>query len=232
MPEKLLSCKDYGSAIFRWQGGKPFDLHPDLAVKVAKIVAEWSTLESALSRIFIAMLGSDPVPGAAMYASLTAAASQKAALKAVAHTALPTEQRNLFEVLLGLYNTAQKERNKVVHWIWGYGTNLKDALILADPSCFISHKAQSIRFENEGKTITPDFDFGKVYVYRAHDFDQLSKQIENLMGYLSLFLVVIAPSKEDRRRPGVAAQALRQLQDKPEIRKSLLRQLERLKTIP
>lgn len=232
MPEKLLSCKDRGDVFFGWQAGKPFDLHPKLALKIAKIVAEWSVLENALSRIFISMLGSDPVPGAAMYSSLTAAASQKAALRAVADTALTTEQRDIFEVLLGFYNTAQKDRNKIVHWVWGYGTELKDALVLADPACFTSHKAQSIRFENEGRPVSPDFDFDKVYIYRARDFDQLSEKVEKLMGYLSQFLIVISPKKEDLRYPERTSQRLRQLQNVPEIRQALLRQLERRRTNP
>ena len=104
------------------------------------VIAEWSILENFMSGLFVTMLGANPGPAIAIYSALTSAAAQRDALRAVASNVMSPDELDVFDAILSLFTSAAKDRNKIAHWIWGYSTDLPDAVLLGDPKAMLAFR--------------------------------------------------------------------------------------------
>lgn len=216
---------------------------PNLALAAMNVVAEWSILESFFSDLFMQMLGANPRPAAAMYYALSGEASKKAALRAIAQTVLSMEEQDVFEAILSLFTSVAKDRNKIAHWIWGYSSDLPDAVLLWDPAAkanwdiaYHEYQHASERFVRDGREgkqpdsatdpTPPKFSTDGIYIFRARDFSDISSRVQRLMGFVTSFRFVLMrshPVNED-------GEVFAQLSSEPEVRAFLDRLDQRRKT--
>ena len=193
-----------------------------------QVIAEWSLLETHLSGVFVKMLGANPAPGAAIYAGLTATATQKAALRSVAQIALTPEQDDVFEAILWLFKSAADDRNKVAHWVWGHTPDLPDRALLCKPATFLKYHVEYVAYESSARPLIeylldpppvphpePGVGLDEIFVYSARDFTNLSERVQTLMSLAIGFRNLLAvPEGFDAQ----AAARLQSLSKEPAIR--------------
>lgn len=206
------------------------DHRPHLAVLAMKVIADWARLESYVNTLFVAMLGQNPKPAAAIFGALSGAASQKAALRAVAASVLSPQQEDIFEALLTLFTTAAKQRNKIAHWDWGYSDLIPDGLLLQDPTAYMGWQVDfkiymDYRLSGKFDKTHPDIPVDDILVYYEGDFTTLSRSIQRLgSNFMRLSFVVSGhPS---------TFELLPQLLNEPEIRTLIDRRHQRRKSDP
>ncbi len=126
----------------------PFALrrHPDLAARVAEIIAVWSRVDSELGGILAYMLKGGARPSIAMYSALTSSAAQMAALEAAARVSLSPDDLGLFRAILVLVKRAGAKRNKIAHWLWGDSPEIPEALLLVDPEAVLLQHVNTKEF--------------------------------------------------------------------------------------
>jgi hypothetical protein len=210
---------------------------PELAVLAAKVISEWSLVDSQVSGVYVVMLGTNPAPGTAVYASLIANAVQKDAIRAVARLALDEEQNDVLEAILKLYATAAKERNKIAHWVWGSTPELPGKALLVEPSYLALYHAEYREYEDRRNRKHPQIgekpgmDTGRIFVYTSEDFIHLSDRIRRLYtlvtqlrGILSV-RVNTAPAHDVALLPQYR-ERFQALENEPEIRPRIDRRRE------
>lgn len=227
MPEKLLNVSSKPAFPISAKGNGPSITHPELALLAMSIMSDWSLLEGAMSSLFVNMLGANPIPGTAMYASLTSTAAQKSALRAVATASLSTNRQDVFEAILTHFGSVAKERNKIAHWLWGTSPDIPDAVLLTNPSSLTEYTAQMFDHLHEGREPRFTFPEEEIYVWRKQDFLEVTRRLHQVMEYIRLFDIAISPPRQFSVDSN--EQALRKLQLEPEIRQALLRQQKRQK---
>lgn len=214
MPEKVSSLDRIPAVAFGARG-VAVDVNPELALLAMRVHTEWSWLEHRFMLLFVQMLGANPLPGAAMYASLSTTSAQKAALRAVAGT-FSDAHSQVFEVILALFGTIAKDRNKLAHWLWGYAPAIPDALLLAKPAAMVNHTAKTLQAQQAG-TPEPNYPYDDIYVWKERDFSGISSRIDALTWHISGFTAAITPGPH-------SDEALQRLSNVPEIRERLDRQ--------
>jgi hypothetical protein len=109
------------------------DSRPELAVHIAKISAMWSEIETLVGLLLSHILGAHAEVGVAMYLALSGAASQRAALEGAATAQLKEPELIDVLALIEKISKRQKERNNIVHGMWGIHPDYPNDLILSDP---------------------------------------------------------------------------------------------------
>ncbi len=170
---------------------------PDLALLAMRVIAAWSLLESDFEGVFVQMLGANPRPAAAIYASLTSAATQKAALRAIAEFEIPMPERDVLDALFSQLATVAKDRNKVAHWIWGSSPDLPDGVLLTDPKAMIKYRVatedydRTMRDKPDWTLTRPEFPRDETFVFYAHDFENMVERIQHLSELVTNFRFVL-----------------------------------------
>lgn len=178
----------------------PSDHRPELALLAMKVIAEWSLLESFMTGVFVHMLGSNPTPALAIYTALSGSVSRGAAFKAVAKEAhLSTEEDEILDAILSLYKTAGRERNRIAHWVWGHSPEIPDGVLLCDQQVMartwiatspqlVGDTADEITATiAETRSVLGDATF----VYKANDFESLSRDTQRLINLVTQFRFVL-----------------------------------------
>jgi len=159
-----------------------------------KALSEWSILDSFVNALFVKLLGADPAPGAAMFASLSGSSARRGALDAVASVGLAADELEVFKAIFSLYRTGAKERNKIAHWIWGYSPVLPHAVLLCDPNVKLRYDAEVEVFMRAGagpELSPPVFPRDQLFVYSEPDFVGLSNSMQRLMDLVARLTLVL-----------------------------------------
>jgi len=151
--------------------------YPEFATQVMRVVAHWAHIDGNLASTLSLMMKADVATGAAMYTALNGADARKAALLAAAKEALPEHLYVVLRAVLKATAFSRSQRNEFVHHVWGVADQLPDALLLLHPNVVlavnVSHR-QRIEILPDGRgVIAPkDYDYSKIAVYRANDFQK------------------------------------------------------------
>src|SRR5690606_34285742 len=85
---------------------------------------------------------------------------------------LDDNNRRLLNAIIRIAKSAQKERDKLAHWVWGTSSSLPDALLLSDP--------RNLNFEAD-----------MIYVYTAEDFENIRVKCERIAGFAMRFRFIL-----------------------------------------
>lgn len=141
-----------------------------LGVLAMEAVISWCHVEEFMLQMHVRLLGGEDEAATVAYLSLEGDGPKIAMLKSVAKFRLEPRYFDLFNAVLSLVKSAKKNRDKLVHWAWGYSPDLPDAYLLSDPR------------KNVHSTNT-DY----VYVYSSNDFEDIVRTNDRLCGYGQLF---------------------------------------------
>ena len=192
MPQ-LLSRVRPDAGIALGNGNDNPSIHrPQLALAAMGIIGEFSILESFMNSVFLTLLGTETKVGLSIYNAIASSSAKRAAVRAVAHQALSTEEQSAFSIIERRYNSVSNERNKLAHWIWGHSDQIPEGVLLCDPVKYMAHNAafdahlrERIARQSDAPA-RPDLK-EIVYVYYDHDFNRIYadlRQVVELVGIL------------------------------------------------
>jgi len=145
---------------------------PQLAILAMEAIAAWSHVENFMLRMYVQMAGGQQADAAAVYLALESNSVKTKAINVLAERKLEPGNLRLLRALIKVAKSAQKERDKLAHWIWGSTPELPDALLLSDP-----------RNQNHAAE--------EILVYRAEDFEQMRVKFERIAEWSHLFYFIL-----------------------------------------
>lgn len=203
MPQPLRAWPKSGIEFSRGVVAK----RPDLAIAIARIVAEWSNVEVALGNLLGLMLETEAPIGAAMYMALTGSAAQYRVLSVAADARLPTQDlKGKFELLIREVRKRSKERNAVVHCLWLACDDFPDALLNCPPEAHVKDLAIAIhdRIKSGSLHKARDEYIQAMKVYTAKDFADIEQRICETDAAIHSFIVEVIDAKPPGRIPPLA----------------------------
>lgn len=219
MPQPLSRVRSDANVVLCNVGQYPLEDRPELLPLAMRVVSSWATLEHIVAGAFVSMLGSKAEPAVAIYLSLTSTNQQRTSIRAAAKSTLSDDYADLLEVLLGLFHTAGKNRNKIAHYGWGTSPEIEDAVLLAEPKALVEYNLQVKQVIDDsrrgGDRELPEIPTDKIYVYRSGDFEEAITQIENLSRYFVQFSQMLSIQRHR------ADEIYDQLSREPEIQAGL-----------
>jgi hypothetical protein len=224
----------------------PAQSAPELAKLAAQVASDSSLLETYVSGIFVAMLGATEADNAiAIYAALKATSTQTVAFDAIASRTLTPEQYRVWSALRRLHKAVAKERNAIVHGVWGNTPDLPGKALIVDPDVFLAYHQDFLKWEMGilGRMSVglldiehqPGVPRDKIMVYEERDFTGPSERIRKLIRLMRTFRAVLhlpwgadLPLIEAHRN----GELLQWLSDVPEVREELDRRKPDQRTPP
>ena len=86
-----------------------------------RIAINWSGVELHLSLTLGSLLGVDNAGAVAVFNSPGIIAQQRDALRAAAEKTLTSDAKQVFDAILAVHEELDKQRNDVIHCVWGRG---------------------------------------------------------------------------------------------------------------
>lgn len=167
---------------------------PQLAIAITRIVVLWSIVETNLGRILAEILGADASIGVAMYNALVGNAGQEAVLRAVVAEKLSKDDADRFNDLLDEMRSRARERNRIVHGMWGIADTEPDKLIWQDQRVWaktIAERFSRMRFDRMPPPLEfdPNLPSGAkgAFVYSDKDFKDIEARILKFSNELEEF---------------------------------------------
>jgi hypothetical protein len=115
---------------------------PTLALGAMHAIAEWSIVDTSMSIVFVTLLGNNPGPAAAIYASIGSGA-KKAAFGAIAESSITDlTVLDLFGAISKRYASLADERHRLAHWVWGHASYIPDGVLLCDPRTIMGNELE------------------------------------------------------------------------------------------
>lgn len=138
---------------------------PELAVFVAECITQFANLESLLGLSLALILDANQKAVLAMYSAFDSRASQMKLLKAATESELEKLHSDIFDAIITHFvRPVMRDRDKFAHWVWGYSTDLPDALLLMEP-----RERTPLHAEAINPTSPIAWDYSKIFVIRKDD---------------------------------------------------------------
>lgn len=123
------------------------DQKPTLTRLVGNIIAESAYIDHEWSLLMARILGTDATAAIAIFDVLKGFMKREA-LQAAAKTALTKAQYRIFLAVVQTAATAQSDRHKIAHGIWGTCPELPNSLLIADPTFLRWQEIERSRFHS------------------------------------------------------------------------------------
>jgi hypothetical protein len=172
MPQPLSRVAKDANIVIGNAGMRTLRHRPELGLMAMEAIAEWSTVESFMLRMYVQLAGGAETDSAAMYLSLEIASAKSKAIATLAERKLEPNYVDLLKAIIKISKTWQKDRDKLAHWEWGFTDDLKDAILLVDPRNI-------------------NLDKNSIFVYKAADFEDIRGRFERLSGFAHDFYFII-----------------------------------------
>ena len=102
---------------------------PKLAELVGRITINWSGVDLQMSLLLGSLVGVENEASIAVFLSLKNHRSQREALCATADQCLEQDVKNYFDLIIAIHKRLDKQRNDVVHGVWGKAEKTPDGII-------------------------------------------------------------------------------------------------------
>jgi hypothetical protein len=216
-------------AAAEWGESTTMMRRPDLAIKVARCIAQWAEVEIHLGALLGLLLHTNEKAAVAMYSALENRTAQLRMLSAAAEATLPTHHNAVIAALLSaIVRPAMKERDRLAHWSWGHSDDLPDALLLSDQDCTLESLMQALRIfpgVERAPTVTS---FDSIYVVRSGDLDGIIRRNADAKMFLRIAMATVWDHNPQHERD----EYLQQLCGVPAIREALDRQVRKDQKTP
>lgn len=164
-------------------------------------IIAWSRVESFMLDIYLAMLGGPNDSAGIAFLALETQGPRSAVIEAVARERLGEQEREILHALLKKVKAAQKTRNKLAHWNWGYSPQLPDYFVLVDPR-------EATRVLDPGAPPGSGKQYDKFLAFDASDFEGLIQDCELICGIARRLLFIVQGYSTNQ--DGALIQKLRQ----------------------
>ena len=158
---------------------------PRLAQLVGQITVNWTGVDLQMALLLGSLLGVENEAAVAVFASLRNHRAQRDALSAAAETCLEPELQRGFSALLSAHGRLDKQRNDVVHGLWGRAEKTPDDLIWCSLQNHANMLIRDYHSVRPGAPPKPGYDRGAsitrdCYVVRYSDLEALNGEIRTL----------------------------------------------------
>lgn len=181
-------------------GTRSLAQRPALAVMAMEAIAAWSHVDSFMLKLYVELAGGEEADAAAVYLAMESSRAKATLVTVLAERKLSPDNLKLLRAIIKVSESAQKDRDKLAHWVWGTSPQLPDALLLADPRTHFS---------------SPE----RIFVYKQADFEAMRVKFDRIAiwGNKFYFILIGNPANRDGR-------IYAQLCQEPEIAETLDRQ--------
>ena len=153
---------------------------PKLADLVGRITINWSGVDLQLSLLLGSLLGINSFGAVAVFLSLRNHRSQRDALEAAANKCLSSELLDGFNTILKSHKELDKQRNDVVHGVWGIAPKTPDGIIWSSLQDHANMLINDYHLMSTGKVSSIDRTYNisrDYFVYRYSDLEKLNFSI-------------------------------------------------------
>ncbi len=168
---------------------------PELALMIARCLATWSQIEVELSLTLAAILDSRTDAGVAVYLSIKSSNTQRDALRSAAMTSLVGDELRAFNAVMSLHQALTRERNDLVHAIFGVMPDHPRSLIWissANHAVWLTHanqRAWNLEFDPD-----PHGPLRKVlFIYTLDDLLEIKDRFVELFNTTTQLQLLLAP---------------------------------------
>ena len=186
---------------------------PQFNQAIIKVIAHWSHIDGNWASIFSSLLKSDIAVGTAVYQAFNGLELRKLALMAAAEKSLPEWQQIAIKTVWKAISQSRDQRNRFCHHVWGYSPELRDALLLMDPSVVVdvnvSYRQRVANRRDGGGVILPEaYDRSKIFVYRQPDFDRAVKDASKAGWLVTLLYYAVGVRANEKGRSQLVREPL------------------------
>lgn len=163
---------------------------PRVAELVGRIAINWSGVDLQLALMLGSLLGVESAAAVAVFLALRQHRTQRDVLRAAAEKTIGGELKDIFEAILSIHSRLDKQRNDVIHCVWGRADATPDGIIwssLQDHAKMLLNdyhleRTGKLSAENRPTQITKDY-----FVVRYEDLEELNRSILKLEGLIGNF---------------------------------------------
>jgi len=202
---------------------------PKVAELVGRITTNWSWLDLQLSLALGSLLGVENAAAVAVFLSLRNHRAKRDALRAASEKTLALELKELFDAILKVHNELDKQRNDVMHCVWGSADKTPDGLIWSSLQNHANMLINDYHLEKSGKLVAKDrpAQITKDYfIIKYKDLEKLNSDIIKLGRVVSKFHVCLRYQKNS-----VGKSAYNKLLEEPMLKKALAREKREYKKL-
>jgi hypothetical protein len=193
---------------------------PNVGVRIAQYIAEWSEIESLLGLFLAMLLHANQKAVLAIYSGLENRSAQLRTITSAAQATLPQDHFDVVEVLMKIdIRPSMRYRDKLAHWCWGYSEQLQDSLLLREPADKLANMTHFVNLQQERQVVSRDIpiNFDTIYVVTESDLNRALAQL----GDVQQRLLTVHGTIWERNQPKERVELLNQLKAMPEIRIAL-----------
>lgn len=194
---------------------------PKVAELVGRIAINWSGVDLQLSLALGSLLGVESAASVAVFLSLKNHRAQRDALRAASEKTLSGKLKELFDAVLKVHEELDKQRNDVIHCVWGRSEATPDGIIWSSLQNHANMLINDYHLEKIGKLVAEDraTQMTKDYfVVRYTDLEKLNGEIVALCRAIANFHVHLRYQNES-----AGTHAYNELVNEPMIQKVLAR---------
>jgi len=129
---------------------------PKVAELVGRIAINWSGVDLHLSLALGSLLGVESAAAVAVFLSLRNHRAQRDALRAASEKTLTGDLKELFDAILKVHEELDKQRNDVVHCVWGRSEATPDGIIWSSLQNHANMLINDYHLEKTGKLLAED----------------------------------------------------------------------------
>jgi hypothetical protein len=155
---------------------------PHLASLIGQCIAMWNDAELQMALSLGAILKVNSDAAVALYLAIRTSRTQRDAMSAVARLLLSEEDLKVFEGVLSVYGSLEKQRNALAHGLFGVADDLPDAVLwsdIQDHANFLinlyNKEYQNIPVADPHEKLRRD-----MYIYTKSDLKELLDQLAEL----------------------------------------------------
>lgn len=161
-------------------GARVLNNRPEFTSAIGKCIAVWSQSDNEIGNLFGILLGTDSAPALEVFLSLKKSSNQCDALRAVAKHRLSGQEKKIFDAIIQLYQSLEKQRNALAHGCYGVASNDPDALLWIDIRDHVYFQTEVLSRLARGDDVPDPHEHlkKKMFVYRTSDLETLHSEMD------------------------------------------------------
>ncbi|MDR6395904.1 hypothetical protein [Herbaspirillum seropedicae] len=162
---------------------------PEHCAAIGKCLSIWGQVDNEMGNLFALLLGTESAAALEVFLSLRRSSNQREALESAAKYKLTGGDLLLFQALLSVYGSLEKERNGLAHGCFGVCPDDPSILFWIDIKDHVHFQTATLAKEIRGEFSETDDRHAhlkeRLYVYRLPDLETLYLQMEEF--WFSMF---------------------------------------------
>jgi hypothetical protein len=165
-------------------GPNAIEQRPECAVIFSRCIATWSYIEEETALLLAVILKINTEPALAMFIAMQNTRTQIDVLSAAAKAVLNERDIELFQAIINIRKSFERDRNCLVHGLIGGSDLVVNGILWSDQKDQARHTA-TVWGTNFEQMETPYLD--EIFVYEAGDLETIAQNMEWLHQFMGFF---------------------------------------------